>query len=1357
MSGARDGSAGLWRRVALLVGLPLLLWGAAQVRAFVARGQETPTQAELARPLSAAFESMLEEARAVAEAALDGATWDAAADARLERLEGAVEGIGLFDPDGNPVEWWRTPVDPAPALLAPNPPTWIIRQDGIRTRLIACVGPNKLGLRALASFAIDSRAADMNFLDLADPALDPRAIVDVEFLDTRALYGPGLAEPAVRERDGRRLAAELESGDPPRVLLRSAEGVILGRAEIQAITPERRASDLERNGRALAALLLAVLPLVLFRWSHLCRSPAGFLAALLTLVLVRQGLLATKASIRLFPRELGSSSLFGSADFGRLLGSPLDLLWTALTIYFAALAVRVFAGSLARARKPSAALLVTVGAVLATGALYGMTHALAVDARVPLLELGNLARYDGPALLLLGWSLVLLGAAELWGAAWSLLRGGDSPAAVRPHRVVVAVAILPLAIMGITQLHALDQQLAIERLRSEFGPQVLGQADHRRVTLISAVRQVADSLGASERPRGRSRDSRFQAYELWLQSDLYQVGYKSSLDLHNIGGDRVSHFGFDLPAFDKENRLDPATMPLSPELHREDLGKGAQQQLVLHAEAPVIRDGHAVGAVVGHILDAPSNLPFIPTSQPYLAALGSGTGAGVERQAWSSPAYVLYDRRGTVLYRTVDQPPTLTRELEMAAARDGTVRVLAAGESYIGLPLLDGDSLHLLMLRARTPIEWLGALIRLVLVSLGLLTLLFLLANLFRRDGPMQLSRAIRGSFYRKLAATLLLAAGVPLLGLSLFVRGYIESRGLAALGESAVQSASVAQRAVEDYLAGARSSIDDNGADLPRIVDEGLLDDDILYGLRWLVEADIHVYRDGRLEASSKRELFDSGLLTRRLHGDVQDQMVRQGLPYLVLNQPLGSAEMQVAYAPVRAPWIQGSLVVAVPRVLEEQTVNRDVDRVLEVLLLVTVAMIGLVILSAAVLARSVARPVRDLVGATSSIAAGDYRTRLSTRSQDEVADLVDGFNTMASALAAQRADLEYRRDYMETLLGHATTGVVSTDAEGRIVTINPALTALLGLQTEQLVPGQHLTRTLGREEVLAPLVEALERPSRGDEPRDVDLSAGDGQTRRLRVMQVELPDPRGAATGSLLMMDDVTELMRSNQLTAWAEMARAIAHEIKNPLTPIQLSTEHLQRILRDRGVLPAPQLESCIDTVFKQVRALREIAGEFSTYAKLPVLVPESADAVAFMREVVGPYRASHPPGIEIEERYAEVPPIRIDRRVLGRAVINLIENALQAMPDGGTLTVSVDHVAATREVRLTVEDTGTGLDPEVRKRLFEPYFSTKSSGTGLGLAIVQRSVEAHSGSIEVSSRPGHGTRFVISLPGSGSPAA
>ena len=250
------------------------------------------------------------------------------------------------------------------------------------------------------------------------------------------------------------------------------------------------------------------------------------------------------------------------------------------------------------------------------------------------------------------------------------------------------------------------------------------------------------------------------------------------------------------------------------------------------------------------------------------------------------------------------------------------------------------------------------------------------------------------------------------------------------------------------------------------------------------------------------------------------------------------------------------------------------------------------------------------------------------------------------------------------------------------------------------------------------------------------------------MRVVRVDLPDPDGGPPGALLLLEDVTDLMRSNQLAAWAEMARAIAHEIKNPLTPIQLSTEHLERLLRDRSLLPSPEIESCLQTVFKQVRALREIASEFSAYAKLPDLAPRPTDPGEFLRDVVAPYRAAHPPGVAIEEDYAPAGTAAVDARVLSRAVVNLIENALQAMPQGGRLRVAVRREDG--EVLLSVSDTGPGLDPRVRARLFTPYFSTKSSGTGLGLAIVRRAVEAHGGHVEVASAPGAGTTFTIHLP-------
>jgi len=172
--------------------------------------------------------------------------------------------------------------------------------------------------------------------------------------------------------------------------------------------------------------------------------------------------------------------------------------------------------------------------------------------------------------------------------------------------------------------------------------------------------------------------------------------------------------------------------------------------------------------------------------------------------------------------------------------------------------------------------------------------------------------------------------------------------------------------------------------------------------------------------------------------------------------------------------------------------------------------------------------------------------------------------------------------------------------------------------------------------------------------------------------------------------------------------------------------------------------------MDTIVKQVRALHTIAGEFSAYAMLPGLQPESRDPVEFMRATLEPYRSAPAPEIELVENYEATPHVLIDERVLGRAVINLVENALQAMPDGGRLTISVRADESRGQALLTVRDSGEGLRPEVRRRLFEPYFSTKSSGTGLGLAIMRRAVEAHEGEIEVESEHGCGTAFVICLP-------
>jgi two-component system nitrogen regulation sensor histidine kinase NtrY len=212
---------------------------------------------------------------------------------------------------------------------------------------------------------------------------------------------------------------------------------------------------------------------------------------------------------------------------------------------------------------------------------------------------------------------------------------------------------------------------------------------------------------------------------------------------------------------------------------------------------------------------------------------------------------------------------------------------------------------------------------------------------------------------------------------------------------------------------------------------------------------------------------------------------------------------------------------------------------------------------------------------------------------------------------------------------------------------------------------------------------------------------------------------------------------------------MARQVAHEIKNPLTPIQLNAEHLRRVHADRGEPLGPILQQCVDTILTQVRILRQIASEFSSFAASPTVRLSSVHVPELLREVVDPYRAGLADRIRFDVDVPEtLPPVSIDRTLISRSLTNIVENALHAMPGTGTLSIEARH--ENRHVRIRVADTGVGMDPDALARAFEPYFSTKSTGTGLGLPIAKRNVELMGGTIAVSSERDRGTAVELSVP-------
>jgi signal transduction histidine kinase len=231
-------------------------------------------------------------------------------------------------------------------------------------------------------------------------------------------------------------------------------------------------------------------------------------------------------------------------------------------------------------------------------------------------------------------------------------------------------------------------------------------------------------------------------------------------------------------------------------------------------------------------------------------------------------------------------------------------------------------------------------------------------------------------------------------------------------------------------------------------------------------------------------------------------------------------------------------------------------------------------------------------------------------------------------------------------------------------------------------------------------------------------------------------------------------SELERTQRLEAWADMARQVAHEIKNPLTPIQLSAEHARRVNLDRGRPLSPVLDDCINAILSQVRLLRQIAAEFSSFASTATARPEPTRLADLLEEVVGPYRSGLSGRIALDVRVPEnLPEINVDRTLLGRAITNAIENALHAMPSGGALSIAVDRqplVEGRAATVIEITDTGVGMDHEAMAKIFEPYFSTKAAGTGLGLTIAKRNVELNGGTIGVRSEKGVGTTVTITLP-------
>jgi nitrogen fixation/metabolism regulation signal transduction histidine kinase len=535
----------------------------------------------------------------------------------------------------------------------------------------------------------------------------------------------------------------------------------------------------------------------------------------------------------------------------------------------------------------------------------------------------------------------------------------------------------------------------------------------------------------------------------------------------------------------------------------------------------------------------------------------------------------------------------------------------------------------------------------------------------------------------------------------------------------------------------------------------------------------------DGRAEAS--------------FHAPEAWPLLQSGLPLEAAKQAKAFDVLGQTYVLGRAPIGKGEILVAMPLPPDYSAVLRDLENsqrqydqlriqrrrlkrtYMGFLLLLTVGTLFISTWLALYLSKMVTRPLVALAEATHEISRGRLDYRVDVRAGSEIGKLVESFNRMAADLESSRANLEAsgqelaemnaqleeRTRHSETLLESVPSGVLSLDASRHVLHFNRAARRLLRLDEEAEVPS-HPGQTLHEffpVDVVADLEHLLRKADRmGSTTSQMEIVTSRATLNvAITVASLDSSSPIASRQrmGYVMVLEDITDLLRAQKQTAWREVARRIAHEIKNPLTPIALSAERIRRHL-ERSTPPDAAsvnvIKHCAETIRHSVDTVRTLVDEFSVLARFPASQPRPSDINGIVNQALLMFDGRLE-GIQVHRFLAsDLPRVQADPDAMKRAIANLVDNAAEAMQDSVVKEIQISTLLLDDRdaVEIVVADTGHGVTSELKERLFLPYFSTKKRGTGLGLAIVSRIVEDHRGSIRVEENSPLGTRFIVELP-------
>jgi signal transduction histidine kinase/HAMP domain-containing protein len=927
------------------------------------------------------------------------------------------------------------------------------------------------------------------------------------------------------------------------------------------------------------------------------------------------------------------------------------------------------------------------------------------------------AGVSGGLLAFLLAASAILGALALAGLAAVVVRAG--PAQVRAQAAAAALLAV-LAASGVATAHGAGRIWALRLFLADRLEDV-GSPSNQWIEYNLGL--TSERLtGAADVAQSAARDPGGAAFEAWTRTPLRDLPFLSALLLVDAPGSVLSRFSL----------LPPQDLELLPGIARAALRAppGAIGRLVSETGRSLLYTGVPVSGEPG----APWAVAVVAEiAEPGLAE--ESAQYFLQNVFFSGPAdpVLLAVRRG-------DPAPPSGRSLTLASGSGEDRFWISVGLGPYLPDLLDHLSLALTA----------------ALVTAAL----FLLHRTVLQALPAPPRTALRplATFRGRVFAVLLALVALPLLVYTLLSFGATRheiDQATRALAEESLRTAGA--------FLGPRLQAGGGAAELEAVLPEAAR----------LVGQDLLLYRGGALAASSRPEIFQTGLLDRRMPGELYRRLAFGGERLVTERAAVGEREVLVAH--LRTPWSEAGepYVLASALLLRDVHVERDRRELTQALYVMFVLSLLALGVFAWVVSRQLASPLATLREGADRIARGELAHRLrGPDRQDEFGRLFSAFNTMAAGLQVSQGELVAEKGRMQAIVSSIGAGVLALDREGRIQLANRAARDLLdlppdvaGLRPADVLPPAFWERT----------ARALRLGHRRED--EVRLADGDG-SRTLHLTFAPLVGEGGERRGLVVVFEDLSAVLASQRAVAWEEMARQVAHEIKNPLTPIKLSLQHVARLLESPPADLPSRLRRTLDLVLSEIGRLERIAGEFSRFgARGREARPLDPEPV--LRDVAALYAPAGGPRVELAVEGTPTS-VRADEDGLKKILVNLLENAREAMgapggdgrpgpapgrADGGSgaaepgepgILLALRYDAAPAHAEIVVRDTGPGIAREDLGRLFEPYFSTKTRGTGLGLAIARRIVEGWGGAIEARNWE-RGAEVVLRLEKSPSPPA